>query len=158
MGEGTSNIIMKQLKQQLEEAEYNRAAAVKAKHSKELELSDLQSQLDDMSRNRKLADDRATKLGREKSDLTAQLQENEDELAEVIRKYKSSVSTISQDQITIQNQASQIQELELEGKKMKEQLADISRRLEEMDRNKGKEGKEEATAADIQRLEIKCKE
>ena len=27
-----------------------------------------------------------------------------------------------------------------------------------MDRNKGKEGKEEATAADIQKLEIKCKE
>ena len=51
-----------------------------------------------------------------------------------------------------------IKELELESKKLKEQLADISRRLEEMDRNKGKEGKEEATAADIQKLEIKCKE
>merc|ERR1719346_746204 len=111
-----------------------------------------------MARNRKLAEDRCSKLGREKSELTAQLQENEDELADVIRKYKTSVSTISQDQITIQSQSSQIQELELEGKKMKEQLADISRRLEEMDRNKGKEGKEEATAADIQKLEIKCKE
>ena len=51
-----------------------------------------------------------------------------------------------------------MKELELESKKLKEQLADISRRLEEMDRNKGKEGKEEATAADIQKLEIKCKE
>jgi len=156
--EGTSNIIMRQLKQQLEEAEYNRAAAVKAKQSKELELTDLQSQLDDMARNRKLAEDRSNKLTREKSELTVQLQENEDELSEVIRKYKSSVSTISNDQITIQNQTSQIQELELESKKLKEQLADISRRLEEMDRNKGKEGKEEATAADIQKLEIKCKE
>merc|ERR1719342_1801956 len=141
--EGTSNIIMRQLKQQLEEAEYNRAAAVKAKQSKEWELSDLQGQLDDMARNRKLADDRCAKLGREKTGLTVQLQENEDELSEVIRKYKSSVSTISNDQITIQNQTSQIQELELESKKLKEQLADISRRLEEMDRNKGKEGKEE---------------
>ena len=83
--EGTSNIIMRQLKQQLEEAEYNRAAAVKQKQSKELELADLQSQLDDMSRNRKMADDRCAKLGREKTDLAAQLQENEDELAEVIR-------------------------------------------------------------------------
>merc|ERR1719188_2597461 len=149
---------MKQLKQQLEEAEYNRAAAVKAKHSKELELSDLQSQLDDMSRNRKLADDRAAKLGREKSDLTAQLQENEDELAEVIRKYKSSVSTISQDQITIQSQGSQIQELEMESKKLKEQLGEITRRLEDMDSNKDKEEASPATVADIQKLEVKCKE
>ena len=131
---------------------------MKAKHSKELELSDLQSQLDDMSRNRKLADDRCAKLGREKSDLTAQLQENEDELAEVIRKYKSSVSTISQDQITIQNQASQIQELEMESKKLKEQLGEITRRLEEMDRNKGKDEASPATVADIQKLEVKCKE
>ena len=36
----------------MEEAEYNRAAAVK----------DLQGQLDDMARNRKLADDRCAKL------------------------------------------------------------------------------------------------
>ena len=35
---------------------------MKAKHSKELELSDLQGQLDDMARNRKLADDRCAKL------------------------------------------------------------------------------------------------
>ena len=74
-----------------------------------MELTDLQSQLDDMARNRKLAEDRSNKLTREKSELTVQLQENEDELSEVIRKYKSSVSTISNDQITIQNQTSQIQ-------------------------------------------------
>ena len=109
-----------------------------------------------MARNRKLAEDRCSKLGREKSELTAQLQENEDELADVIRKYKTSVSTISQDQITIQSQSSQIQELELEGKKLREQLTDITRRLEDLDKNKGKE--ETASTADIQKLEIKCKE
>ena len=48
-------------------------------------------------------------LARDKSELSAQLQENEEELAEVIRKYKSSVSTISQDQLTIQNQAQHVQ-------------------------------------------------
>ena len=112
---------------QLEEAEYNRAAAVKAKQSKELELGELQSQLEDTGRGRKLAEDKAAKvqlwlkyfllhlqifspqLARDKSELSAQLQENEEELAEVIRKYKSSVSTISQDQLTIQNQAQHVQ-------------------------------------------------
>ena len=112
----------------MEEAEYNRAAAVKAKQSKDLELGELQSQLEDTGRGRKLAEDKAAKvrgvavqifsvtllifspqLARDKSELSAQLQENEEELAEVIRKYKSSVSTISQDQLTIQNQAQHVQ-------------------------------------------------
>merc|ERR1719297_330468 len=155
--EGTSNIIMRQLKQQLEEAEYNRAAAVKAKQSKELELGELQSQLEDTGRGRKLAEDKAAKLARDKSELSAQLQENEEELAEVIRKYKSSVSTISQDQLTIQNQAQHVQDLELESKKLKEQVADISRRMEEMaDKGRGKE--DSSSAADVQKLEIRCKE
>ena len=47
---------------QLEEAEYNRAAAVKAKQSKELELGELQSQLEDTGRGRKLAEDKAAKV------------------------------------------------------------------------------------------------
>merc|ERR1719232_2475415 len=127
---------MRQLKQQLEEAEYNRAAAVKSKQSKEMEVNDLQSQLEDMTRSRKISEDKAAKMTREKNDLSTQLQENEDELADVIRKYKTSVSTISQDQITIQSQSSQIQELEVEGKKLREQLADITRRLEDLDKNK----------------------
>ena len=93
----------------MEEAEYNRAAAVKSKQSKELEVTDLQSQLEDMARSRKMAEDKAAKMTREKNDLSTQLQENEDELADVIRKYKSSVSTISQDQLTIQNQAQHVQ-------------------------------------------------
>ena len=47
---------------QLEEAEYNRAAAVKAKQSKDLELGELQSQLEDTGRGRKLAEDKAAKV------------------------------------------------------------------------------------------------
>lgn len=46
----------------MEEAEYNRAAAVKAKQSKDLELGELQSQLEDTGRGRKLAEDKAAKV------------------------------------------------------------------------------------------------
>ena len=62
---------------------------------------------------KKFSEDKCTKLGKEKSELSNQLDENEEELQEVIRKYKASVNTISQDQLTIQKQSSQIQELEL---------------------------------------------
>ena len=49
------------------------------------------------------------------------------------------------------------QDLELESKKLKEQVADISRRMEEMaDKGRGKE--DSSSAADVQKLEIRCKE
>ena len=86
----------------------------------------------------------------------SQLDENEEELQEVIRKYKASVNTISQDQLTIQKQSSQIQELELGSKKLKEQLADLSKKLEDI--NQGSEESSEKTTADVQKLEVKVKD
>ena len=95
------------------------------------------------------------KLARERADLANQLHENEEELQEVIRKYKASVSSVSADQMTIQNQAATIQELEFEKNKLKDQFAEISKRLEEMD--KSKEGGN-VNSAQQQKLEFKIKE
>ena len=99
---------------------------------------------------KKFSEDKCSKLGKEKSELVSQLDENEEELQEVIRKYKASVNTISQDQLTIQKQSSQIQELELSSKKLKEQLTELSRKLEDM--NQGSEESSEKSAADVQKL------
>merc|ERR1711892_508965 len=123
--EGTNKVIIRQLKNQLEDAEYARSAAVKDKQSKDLE----------------------------KADLTTQLEENEEELQEVITKYKASVSAVSADQMTIQNQSATIQELEFERNKLKDQYAEISKRLDQM----GKEG-ENVNSAQQQKLELKIKE
>merc|ERR1740137_214319 len=95
------------------------------------------------------------KLARERADLANQLHENEEELQEVIRKYKASVSSVSADQMTIQNQAATIQEHEIERNKLKDQYAEISKRLEEMD--KAKEGGN-VNSAQQQKLEFKIKE
>merc|ERR1719293_26203 len=93
------------------------------------------------------------KLGREKASLASQLQDNEEELQDLLRKYKASMASASSDQITIQVQAATIQDLELERNKLKDQYAEISKRLDEM----GKEGTN-TNAAQQQKLEIKVKE
>jgi len=151
--EGTNKVIIRQLKNQLEDAEYARSAAVKAKQSKDLELADVQQQLEEIKKEKRSIEEKSSKLKKEKADLTTHLEENEEELQEVITKYKASVSAVSADQMTIQNQSATIQELEFERNKLKDQYAEISKRLDQM----GKEG-ENVNSAQQQKLELKIKE
>ena len=58
-------------------------------------------QLEDIKKDKRIAEDRGLKLKKEKADLSSQLEENEEELQEVIAKYKASVSSVSADQMTI---------------------------------------------------------
>merc|ERR1712142_822681 len=153
--EGTSKVIIRQLKNQLEDAEYARSAAVKAKQSKDLELADIQQQLGEIRKDKRLIEEKCAKFKKEKADLTRQLEDNEEELQDVIAKYKASVSSVSADQMTIQNQAATIQELEFERNKLKDQYAELSKRLDQM--GKEKEG-ENINTAQQQKLELKIKE
>ena len=100
--EGTSKIIVRQLKNQVEDAEMARASAMKAKQNSELELADVQIQLDDVMRSKHEVEERNLRLTREKADLQGCLNENEEELQEVMKKYKACVAAFSTDQITIQ--------------------------------------------------------
>merc|ERR1712038_1170183 len=76
---------------------------------------------------------------------------NEEEMAEVMKKYKASVSQLSVDQITIQQQASQVSDLEEERNKLKEQMAELLQKIESL------EG-DNVSTAQHQRLELKIKE
>jgi len=149
--DGTSKVIMRQLKNQLEDAEFARTAAMKARQNSELELADVHSQLEDVSRSKSDLEDKNIRLSREKADLGTQLNENEEELQDVMKKYKASVAAVSTDQITIQDQAATIQELENERNKLREQYAEISQRLDHM------EG-ENVSSAQHKRLELKIRE
>merc|ERR1712106_1055817 len=144
-------VMKRQLKNQLEDAEFARTASMKAKQNCELELTDVHQQLDDVSRAKSEIDDKNLRLSREKADLITNLQENEEELQDVMRKYKASVAAVSTDQITIQDQAATIQELENERNKLREQYAEISQRLEHMDG-------ENVSTAQHKRLELKIRE
>lgn len=136
---------------QLEDAEFARTAAIKARQNAELELSDVQAQLEDIMRSKSDIEDKLYRLGREKTDLSSQLDDNEEELQEVMKKYKASVSQLSIDQITITEQANNITELEEERNRLKETLAEYTQRIHSL------EG-DNVSSAQHHRLELKIKE
>merc|ERR1719412_1050792 len=107
--EGSNKVLIRQLKNQLEDAEFARTAAMKGRQNAELELADVQSQLEDISRAKSNLEEKHLRLAREKADVSSQLEENEEELHDIMRKYKGSVAQVTTDQITIQDQSSSIQ-------------------------------------------------
>lgn len=82
-GDSTGKAALRQLKNQLEDAECARAAAIKAKQALEQELNETQASLEEAMRHRSEAEERANAANRERSELLSQLEENEEELAEV---------------------------------------------------------------------------
>jgi myosin-18 len=82
-GDSTGKAALRHLKNQLEDAECARAVAVKAKQALEQDLSETQAALEEASRQRSEAEDRANAANRERAELLSQLEENEEELAEV---------------------------------------------------------------------------
>ena len=103
--EGINKIVVRQLKNQLEDAEFARTVALKGRANAELELSEVNSMLEDVCKARTELEEKVVKLGREKSDISQQLKENEEEMTELLKKYKAAVAACSTDQITIQDQA-----------------------------------------------------
>ena len=139
------------LSSQLEDAEYARTAALKSKQNAEMELSDVQAQLDEVLRAKSDAEERLIRLGREKADVSGQLEESEEELQDVMKKYKASVAQLSVDQITITEQANSISDLEEERNRLKETLAEYAQRVQSL------EG-ENVSTAQHNRLELKIRE
>lgn len=122
--------VIRQLKNQVEDLECARALAVKIKQSLEAELSDTQAQLEETNRTRREAEEKANLLAREKGELQSQLEENEEELAEVFKKYKAAIQQMSLDQMALQEQVSLVSDLEVERNHLKEQLAELTTKLE----------------------------
>ena len=77
-----------------------------------------------------------------KLDFFSQVEDHEEELAEVMRKYKACVSQLSVDQITIQEQASNVADLEEERNRLKEQLAELMQKIDSLEGKQGWCGKQ----------------
>jgi len=149
--EGSNKVLIRQLKNQLEDAEFARTAALKGNQNAELELADVQQQLDDIIRTKGNLEEKHLRMAREKADLSSQLEENEEEMHDIMRKYKASVAQVTTDQITIQDQASNIHQLEDEKQKLKEQLAELCQKVDFMD-------VETVSNLTLKRLEMKIRE
>jgi len=149
--DGVNKLVLRQLKNQLEDSEFARTAALKARQNCELELQETQTQLEDICRAKAELEERMVKVGRERADLALQLKENEEEMQELIKKYKASVAAGSTDQITIQDQAVNIQELEAQRNRARELLAEAEQRVEHL---RG----ETVTVGQHRRLELRLRE
>lgn len=80
---------------QLEDAEFAKIVAVKAKQGVEMELQELQHQLDDVIASKRAAEDRLADITREKNSLETKLEEDQEDLDDVARKYKAIVAQVS---------------------------------------------------------------
>ncbi|OXU31522.1 hypothetical protein TSAR_014276 [Trichomalopsis sarcophagae] len=153
-GDSTGKTALRHLKNQLEDAECARAVAVKAKQALEQDLSETQAALEEASRQRSEAEDRANAANRERAELLSQLEENEEELAEVLKKYRAAVQQVSVEQAQLQEAQVQIAALEAEKSSLKDQLSELSQRLESVEQL----GDPTANSLATRRLEFRTKE
>ena len=131
--ENSKKLMVKQLKNQIEDLEYENIAAVRGRKNAELELEEMKLQLEDINKTKVKLEDKYFATIRENASLSTQILENEEELQEMLKKYKSSVAAISTDQITLQDQAMTIIELENENDKLEERVSELSIKIVQLE-------------------------
>lgn len=145
--------LIRQLRNQLEDAEATRISALKSKQTAEAELSDMQAMYEEAVRARNDAEDRATSALRDRSELQAQIEENEEEMAELMKKYSASVKQLNTEHIAASEYELKLSELEAERNSLKEQIAELQTRLENVESMA-----DPVTNAHSKRLELRCRE
>ncbi|EEC05553.1 myosin heavy chain, putative [Ixodes scapularis] len=124
--------LLRQLKNQLEDAEFAKTAAMKARQGAEMELQEVQCQLEEVLRTKNESEGRCIQLTREKSALQMQLEEMEEEQAELLKKYRSAVQQMASDQKAMAEQNQQILDLESEKHHLREQVHDLSSKMDHL--------------------------
>ena len=82
------------MKAQLEEAEHARTSALRFRRQGELEVEDMQEQLEEVSRGRGRLEEKLSLAIKENTEPASRLQDGEEEMAMVVRKYRASVAAI----------------------------------------------------------------
>lgn len=165
-------VLIRQLRNQIEDAEAARTIAVKARQTAEAELSDLQSVLEETQRAKSEAEEKSTQAHRDRSELQAQIEENEEEMAELMKKYTATVKQLNTEQMASSEYEIKISELEAEKNSLKEQIAELTARVENVEnmsdpsasllskrlelRTKELESKLELEQATKARVEVQC--
>ncbi|XP_055903610.1 unconventional myosin-XVIIIa isoform X4 [Eupeodes corollae] len=145
--------LIRQLRNQLEDAESTRSLAVKARQTAEAELAEVQAMFEESQRARNDAEDRATASQRDRAELQAQIEENEEEMAELMKKYSTTVKQLNTEQIAMSEYEFRISELEAERNSLKDNVSELQQRLENV------ENMSDPSAAMLsKRLEIRTKE
>ena len=149
-GETGNAKLIKQLKSQLEEAESEKSASIRQRKSHELDLLDLQEQMDEVRQERRDVEKKFQEANKENVLLANQLKENEEELEEILQKYKSSISALTAHQTSLQNQATIIAELENENIELADKMESLQRKCSHL--------QEDSEVGNDKKSELKLKE
>ena len=145
--------IIKMLKHQIEDIESERNTAIRQKKNIELDLIDLQDHIDQLSEAKTKIEKKYLDSAKEIVALATTYKENEDELEDIMRKYKTSVAAVSSQQVIMQNQSSAIIELEKEKIKLVESVTELSKNIEALEEDSKNCGKQKALEVKIKDLE-----
>ncbi|XP_013789288.1 unconventional myosin-XVIIIa-like, partial [Limulus polyphemus] len=131
-GVNNSRVLIRQLKNEVEDAELYKMAAIKAQQNAEIELQEVQNQMEEIARGKKEAETRCLQLTREKASLHSHLEELEEELTEVIKKYKATVESMSNDRRNLNEQTLHISDLETENRILKEKMTELQNKISQL--------------------------
>ena len=131
--ENSKKSMIKQMKNQIEDLESENLSLARARKNSELDLEEVKVQLEEMSKHRARSDEKYQAAMRENAALTCQVEEGEEELQDILKKYKNSVTTISADQVTIQEQGFNITDLEHQNDKLKEKNLELQSRIDSLE-------------------------
>ncbi|GMR50128.1 hypothetical protein PMAYCL1PPCAC_20323, partial [Pristionchus mayeri] len=124
--------VVRQLREQLEDAEALKVAALKGRHGLESELAELRTQLEMALSSRKVAEERALSLLREKNTGIALLEEKDEQMQALLKKYKASVQQNQIDGIAIADYIEQIADLQSSKQKLVDELHERTSQLEHL--------------------------
>ncbi|XP_030375803.1 unconventional myosin-XVIIIa isoform X5 [Scaptodrosophila lebanonensis] len=125
--------LIRQLRNQLEDAESARQLQLKARQTAEAELAEVQAMFDESHRARNDAEERANAAQRDRAELQAQIEENEEELGELMKKYSATVKQLNTEQINVSEYEFKLTEIEAERNNLKEQVAELQHRLDNVE-------------------------
>ncbi|XP_068158095.1 unconventional myosin-XVIIIa isoform X5 [Drosophila tropicalis] len=145
--------LIRQLRNQLEDAESARSLAMKARQTAEAELTEVQAMFEESHRARNDAEERANAAHRDRAELQAQIEENEEELGELMKKYSATVKQLNAEQINVSESEFKLNEMEAERNNLKEQVTELQHRLDNVE-NLG----DPSMAMMSKRLELRTKE
>ena len=128
-----SEKIIKQLKSQLDEAELEKSASLRKKKNIEMDILDLQENIADLHVEKKEIEAKYENSLRENHLLNHQLKDNEEELENILSKYKSSIATLTDHQSSLQNQAVIIAELENENINLYDKIEALQKKIKDIE-------------------------
>ena len=130
------NKTLKKLTNQTDNLESEKNTILRQKKNVEYDLEEVKTTLDDINNKYQDLEKKHKQATQENLSLFYKSLENEEEMAEVMKKYQNSVASITSDQITLQAQSSSLIEYKKEITVLKEANDNLINKIEELEATK----------------------